>query len=247
MKVKEIIEPNELYGTFIQYLNISTESKNLQYLANEIFKAAQKDIQHDKINKSSNSTQELDSVLNKYLNNIGTKEEAAAEAKKNLKNNLTANYSQLKDTLGKVRVFGVGKTTTEKMQTTIGHIGKAMMPVITVCCIAGAAALTYFSFEEGMKAWGSLFKGDAMGYFMNNMVSNMAADGAKGFAVMGAVAGYVGMNRSVELSSIKSVMKKDLKASSFSAVTEADKISPPPSLKNIKLYKGQKTSSSIAG
>lgn len=125
----KINEPNELYGSFMQYLHISTESNNLQYLTNQIFKAAGKDMQMDVHNKKKGSMNYLDEFIDNYLDSLKVKEDAKILARDGLKGHLTRDYNRLKDVLKEVRVFGVGKTPTEKLKTGLVSIAKAMTPV----------------------------------------------------------------------------------------------------------------------
>lgn len=98
----------------------------------------------------------------------------------------------------------------------------------------GAAALTYFSFKDGMEAWGSLLEGNAMGFLVKSTISNLESDGAKSLGIIGGIAAHFGVKDSLELQKIRSDMKGIIIPNSSNNLL--DKLSKTPvSLKSSKL------------
>jgi len=212
----EIHEFPEIYGNLQRYVHISREAKNLQYLTDEIFKAAKKDLQLDKAN-GGNSTEALEAFANKYLKKINPEnQEINLKAKEHLMENLSKDYSFLKEGLENTRVFGVGKSATEKLGTvaknTINVMGKALAGCAATVCVAGAVCLACVGLELKMESIGSLFQGDLFSYWIKDTESHMAYNASNTLAHGASKAGTFAL-KSTEVNSIRTKMKDVLKTS----------------------------------
>jgi len=110
----------ELYGTMMEKTTINQESKNLQYLTNELFKAAKKDLRSDAYNagqrefakNQGKSKQEVENMksTNAFGSFIdGLEGKIGRKFTSQERSGLLKDYKGLKKELKKTRVMGVGK------------------------------------------------------------------------------------------------------------------------------------------
>ena len=144
-----------LYGTLMQKTSIGDENKNLQYLTNELFLAAQADLREDRkdpnFNRATNlgdnptqSTKNLDIFyerlafkMDKNVNDVKKElfgdNRYGAVTLKDREDLFNKRYKELKLELDKTRVFGVGKTGLQSAVTlftnTARTIGKALVAI----------------------------------------------------------------------------------------------------------------------
>lgn len=134
-KTKKI---EEVYGAFMQATTLDTERKNLQYLTNELFKAAKRDYMEDKNNQDQDVTAMTSQGKTISLKNYGCLEhfnkfiETLKEREITIEGDhlvdLQTTYHALKGELKKTRVLGVGKNLSEKMKTVVANVFQRIIP-----------------------------------------------------------------------------------------------------------------------
>ena len=133
----------EWYGELMQITTISgKKNKNLQYLTNELFKAAKEDL------RKGSSRESLDNFIEVFGEKLGVRK---IDKQSQNYTTLVENYNQLKDQLQDVRVFGVGKSIPEKAYTlgcncltSIGRVLGAAGAVVAFGAGVTATAATGF-------------------------------------------------------------------------------------------------------
>lgn len=150
---KEVVEePLELYGQIMQYMHLGTEEKNLQFLTNNLFKAAEQDVQIDKKEQknaqshqdiqqfyrtNAGSTKHFDKMLCNYIDKIMPEADKSkkGEVVSVLRQNMESSYHKLKVELNEVRVFGVGKTGYQKLAAIAGIAYRIVSPAVALAGI----------------------------------------------------------------------------------------------------------------
>lgn len=141
----------EWYGTLMEKTTISgKENKNLQYLTNELFKAAKYDLREDAKHKKEEghipSTKGLDEFTNKFGEKLGVKK---INKTSELYKELASNYTELKGELKNTRVLGVGKSDFEKTKTLgrncLVSMGRVFGAVGAVSMVGAGLFVGFFS------------------------------------------------------------------------------------------------------
>lgn len=224
---KDIYTPLEIYGQIMQYLHVENEEKNLQFLTNEIFKAADKDLQSDKKTllkdkashkeiqdynkKATGSTRSLDTFLKHYVSEMNIEDNKKEEYFNALKKVIEPEYRQLKWQLNEVRVLGVGKDMPQKLAAVAGIAYRVISPIL----VLGGLAISAFAMFQGIKSQSEGFRDMGIGNYANagreiyaGQVFERAGTNVFGASVAMAALGF---GPSIQLNKIRKNMKNALK------------------------------------
>jgi len=196
----------------MQYLHVSKKEKNLEYLANEMFKAAGEDVQRDTLRGSGNSVEGFEKVVQKFVEKTGVEDEAQQKVIKDyLNKELPDKYNELKKTLKEVRVFGVGKNPMEKLEAVYNMGCRTAAVAGGVAVALGSFAMSMLAAETQNKGISNVMKGDIRDAAADFYVGNIEDKNAKDLANVAGSWLEQGVRVTDKLSGIRSAIKKNLK------------------------------------
>ncbi len=220
-EVEKIYEPAEMYGKIMQFLHFKDEEKNLQYISNQIFKAACQDLQlHNKNGWKKNTAGSKTKYLDQYLKTLATaivsnpennnKSIKPDELVVTMKQEISRPYEELKQNLNDVRVLGVGKGIYEKAAASLGIVTRGVIaPAISLGIVTLGAlvivtgiVLQIKGIKGAIQGSSSLVK-SAMDIYVGRSIENLGSLGVKA----GALAGVVGSYKSFEMHDIRGQIK----------------------------------------
>jgi hypothetical protein len=209
---QEITRPMELYGELMQRLHISREEKNLEYFANEIFKAAGEDIQRgrDREDKLANR-ESFDKAIDSFLDKLKLDKNQGEDFRKELADKLTPKYNQLKEVLKEVRVLGVGKNLGEKAYTLMGMAYRTGATITGIALGIASFALSVEASRNRNAGVRDAFSGDIRGAASHLYVGNVEKKMARSAAMDAGTLLEQGVEKTDKLMSIRAEMKNIMK------------------------------------
>lgn len=240
---REIARPMELYGELMQRLHISREEKNLEYFANEMFKAAGEDIQIGRdMEDKQGSNESFNKSIDNFMLKMNVDESIKVEFRKNLTDSLTPQYNDLKKTLKEVRVLGVGKNIPEKATALIGmayRTGATILGIAAGMASLGLSIAASKNRNEGFRdALGGDIRGAAAHLYVGNVENKMASGAARDAGTLLEQ----GFDKVEQLSNIRAEMKNIMKGANSSSLPVAGQ-----TIEEYHAKKNDKTINNVTG